>query len=324
MRFFPLLLPILAACAHAAEPAARREQIEKDLVLKVELTSPPVISVGGQVDAKVELRNESGSLSYPVVRPGDGSSDGRREPHVYFTATVRTEDGRTKPAEDCLLGRCGNYDMRWQEDVMELAPKASLALEEYTPPHVKFLFQEAGIVSLVAHYDYRGDGKRGRTPPSLQGLPAFSLSSAPVEIRVERPLDLVVTAKDLSKLRGSFKLSEVLNIKLVNRSGKDLLWNLSDEKAELRFTLFLQKNKLVRVPSLMARGVMDTGKLELKAGGELVVAGKGVLMSGLDEQVELSDVALACNRLRLGVSMGSRSMILSNEIAVPPPKKKGK
>lgn len=316
VRFSLLLFPIAAACLNAAEPDPLREQIEKDLVLKLELTSKPVIDAGGLVEGKLEIQNQSRELSHAVVRPGDGSSDGRRGPHVYYTATIRTDDGKSKPLEKLMVGRCGNFDMHWQNDVVDLKPAASLALEDWVPqPEHTFAFQEAGIVTLIAHYDYgTGFRRRGTIPPSLQGVPAFTLSSSPVEIRVERPLDVVVTPRNLPKLGGKFKIGEVVEIKLVNRSGKDISWNLSDGKAELAITVLVGKGGLNLRPRASGRAALDSGKLELKAGEELVVAGKRGTLPGLEEELELSSTG-SLDRLQIGIGAGTRPVILSKPIA---------
>lgn len=164
------------------------EQIEQDLVLQVELETPRTITPGGRIDLDVFLVNESAQHEYPVVKMGDGSEVGWREPHVYFTASRKGNDGAWKDVPPAKYGRCGVYDPDWQKDIVQLGPGDNINLEWLPPPSLMLDLREPGLVRLYVHYQYgAGTSTRGQTPVNLggmAGIPAFEVVSAPVEIEI--------------------------------------------------------------------------------------------------------------------------------------------
>src|SRR5688572_4357625 len=108
MRTTLAVLSVFFACADltAAERALSRQQIEKDLALQVVLKSPTTIQVGEHVDVSIVLRNLSPDTGYSIITPGDGSETGWREPYVYFTATLDTGNGISKPVPAARYARC--------------------------------------------------------------------------------------------------------------------------------------------------------------------------------------------------------------------------
>jgi hypothetical protein len=89
-------------------------------------------------------------------------------------------------------------------------------------------FQEPGRVRLFAHYRYDAGASRNAVaaqPPvgdAVVGIPAFELLSKPVEFSVVRPLDIVVTAKAPLPIQTKKRLSEIVDIQLVNRSNRPI------------------------------------------------------------------------------------------------------
>src|SRR5436309_11581542 len=105
-------------CAASYRPLP--QQIQDDLKLELELKGDPEIYPGSYPGFEVRLVNRSKWSTHPVVRPGDGSQEGRREPHVYFTATVDRGDGRPIPVPPENYGYCGLFKWAWVQDAIEL------------------------------------------------------------------------------------------------------------------------------------------------------------------------------------------------------------
>lgn len=175
--------------ALAGRPGPTKEQIERDLVLKVELKTAKPTASGERIELDVFLVNDSEQNTYPVVKSGDGSEVGWREPHVYFTASRKKSDGTWEDVPPAGYGRCGLYDPDWQKDVVRLGPGDNIKLEWLPPPSVMLDLRKPGLVRLYVHYRYgRGASTRGQTPQTpvnlggMEGLPAFEIVSAPIEI----------------------------------------------------------------------------------------------------------------------------------------------
>lgn len=209
----------------AQSPTAFRAQIESDLAIEARL--PKVVEVGESVQPEINLINRSGHASYLIVKPGDGSGIGWREPHVYYSAEIDLGDGRWQPVPRKPIGRCGVYDSDWQKDIVELKPGEKLPINTWLPtPDMTLDLLQPGKMRLYAHYAYNG-GKADKTRKDelaqidvgkMKGVPAFELTSAPVEFELTRPLELVIEAKAPLRLGKTKYLSEVLTIHLTNRS----------------------------------------------------------------------------------------------------------
>jgi hypothetical protein len=195
------------------------------------------------VDA--ELINQGWSRRW-VVRPGDGSEMGWREPYVYFTAQreVLPEVWEDVPKGD--ISRCGNYDDAWDKDTTPLDPGRSMSLTErwYLTPETALDLAEPGRVRIVAHYQYRrGAGSSWRydprvsVPDELRGTPAFEVVSEPVEVRIVRPLEAVLTVKGALRVDGATAIGSELDLSLVNRSGEAIPLPGKGEEANIFFEL---------------------------------------------------------------------------------------
>jgi hypothetical protein len=223
MKRVVLLLVILAAGCAAGEDAPTANRPSHGLTLRVRMLSPRLVMAGHVPTFEVTLANDSTTESFRVVKPGDGSELGWREPHVHWTGTIDRGDGRPVPLPVPNLGRCKLFDTDWDKDFLRLDPGDELTLD-YEP---LLDFQMAGTVRLQARYDYdAGHGPNSRTgwkppyPLNMGGVEPFSVVSETVEFEIYRPLDLTFRAKSAAKVGRASKLDDLFELRLVNRSGK--------------------------------------------------------------------------------------------------------
>ena len=125
-----------------------KAEIEADLRLEVTWTGPKVIEVGDRLPVSASLVNDSKTTTHPVVKVGDGSELGWREPFVYWTATIDRGDGKPIEVPKQRYRRCGLFDYDWPKDVVALRPFETLPVDV----HPLLEFQQAGRVRLQAHY----------------------------------------------------------------------------------------------------------------------------------------------------------------------------
>lgn len=158
------------------------------LSLRAELDAASPIDAGQRIPIEAKIVNVSDE-AVPVVAPGDGSSVGWREPHLFFTVT--RVDGRAVRELD--FSRCGNYDEDWSDEVRSLAPGASLELGLPVADSY-FDLQTPGKYAIEVHYRYaQGRTSKGPStavPSSMKGVPAFELVSNKVMVDVVRALEV--------------------------------------------------------------------------------------------------------------------------------------
>lgn len=214
----------------AEELAADRQAIERDLEIKLTALKSEV-RAGEAIPLKAELVNR-GLTERWLVAPRDGSSMGWREPYVFYKVEHEVEPGVWEPAPTESFSRCGNYAVRWDEDLTALPPGGAMPLErEILPLEYGFDMHKSGRYRITAHYNYRGGaGGRGLyafgehvpIPAELQGMPSFEVASAPVEVTVVRPIDLEVTFKAPLVITPSTPVDSVLDVTLTNGLRIDL------------------------------------------------------------------------------------------------------
>jgi hypothetical protein len=225
-RSWLVLLALLAASlAHAEDGPPTAADIERDLVLEATLATPGTIQPGQPVRVTSRIVNRSKTHIYKLVRPGDGSESGWREPHVFYRAQAVGPRGVRKPVAERQLGRCGLFDADWHKGVVSLAPGESLVLTDWMPAaHHVLDFQQSGPVELRLHYRYtRGQsGKGGRPSESPDGtgpmgnVPAFELVSAPVRFSVTRLIDIRLEVTGTLTVGRVARLSDVLRLHVEN------------------------------------------------------------------------------------------------------------
>jgi len=342
------VLSMILVCVrmNAAERGVSRQQVEKDLALQLALKSPTTIQVGEHVDVNIVLRNQSYDTAYPVVASGDGSEAGWREPYIYFTATLDIGNGVSKPVPPAFYARCGNFDRNWQKDARVLEPGEELPLDiGSSRPSTMLKFEEPGHVRLVAHYSYRA-GIVARSANQvvvaglMAGVPAFELVSAPVEFDVIRLLDLVLTVKAPLPVKAKAKISDLFDIRLVNRSKQPVEISSPTISADARLSFEIDIGGWR--PSLDTGGwrpSLDTGgwrpsldtqkstygeKITLKPTEEVAVLGAGSFANGLDGTWEYPVPGTIKVRARFYVSTWRPApVILSNWVEIRAIENKG-
>jgi hypothetical protein len=199
--------------------------IARDLKLVAASESGRTIEAGTSPWVNLTLVNTSKTFTYPVVKFGDGSEEGLRDPYVYFTAEQLTVDGKWVPMEPSHPGRCGLYDWDWPKDVVDLKPGEQLGVG-FSLFGQQYDYQYPGRVRLTGHYEYRaGAAFTGKPWPEadrgrMRGVPVFKLASGPVEFEVVRPLDVRLRVKQPLKVGVDARVSDVIEVTVTNTSDK--------------------------------------------------------------------------------------------------------
>lgn len=171
-----------------------RADIERELVLEVTLRSPQVIRPGGAIAVQVALRNRSSERTHHVVKPGEGSALGWREPHMFYTAKMDEGDGLWTDVPEASVGQCATFDFDWRDDVVALAPGDVLELDSWVDsPDMALALDVPGKARIVLHYAYRPSvDKRSRVQLSgpIAAVPDYELRSAPIEIDIKSDVDV--------------------------------------------------------------------------------------------------------------------------------------
>jgi hypothetical protein len=285
-----VLLGTVSAPLWVARPippaeAPTKERIEADLRLRVELRGPKTVPAGTRPWPSVTLVNTSRNVAHRVVKPGDGSEVGWREPYVYWTATLDRGDGRPVPVPDSDYVRCGLFDWGWPKDTVLLGARGELPLD-FEP---LLEFQQAGRVRLRAHYAYHGGGgprSRSRVPPDrigqLAGVPAFEIISDPVEFDVVRPLDVRVQVKRALTAGVAVRLSDLIEVTLVNQSREPVECASPTLHADARLGLEIEGEFGGWRPALPEQGSTYGVRRVLKPGEAVPLLGRGDFANGLD------------------------------------------
>jgi len=172
--------------------------------------------------------------------------------------------------------------------VVELWPGKSIELKEWlAPPEMALELQQPGKVRLHVHYRYRGgitgkDPKTGKTfdTGKMRGMPAFELVSKPVEFEVLRPLDVVVSVKKPLKANTPTRLSEILDVKLVNRSKGGIHVTAPTLSGDARLTFEIEADGAA--PTLSEQDQPYGKKQLLNPGDEAAILGDAPLANGID------------------------------------------
>jgi len=211
-----------------------RADVERDLELKVRRTNGDPFERDRDPQFQVILGNRSKTTSYPVVLSGDGSEPGWREPHAWYTIERKTSAGVWGVPGTLPFGRCGMYDEDWSKDVVTLAPGQEIVLPWFRFYSVWDL-EDATDVRIVAHYAYGDHAKDpAKVPPALHGMPAYTLSSSPLELAVEEPLVLEVTLKGALPTGPDAALAPAVDVVAFNRSSKPVPIAAADQGSSLR------------------------------------------------------------------------------------------
>lgn len=261
------------------------DRLRADLRLEVSPAKLGPVQAGTRVWPTATLVNTSPTVGHLVVVPSGGSEVGWREPHVYWTATIDRGDGKPVPVPEDRYARCGHFDSDWQKDVVRLGPGGRLPLGWLYPPLIDF--QQAGRVQLRAHYSYRGTGgkRADPLPPArlgrMAGVPAFEIVSDPLVFEVVRPLDVRVTVKRPLKAKQEVRLSDLLVVQLVNRSGEPVECSSPTLSGDARLRLEIEA-RYGWHPELDSRSAGGGVRRKLAPGGAVPLLGPGEFPNGLD------------------------------------------
>jgi len=267
-----------------------KEMAERDLALEVELQSAKTIGPGEPIGLRVSLKNQSKETTYPVVKPGDGSEIGWREPYVFFTAKRQSDENKWENVPKASYGRCGLFDSNWQKDIVTLKPNESIELKDWlsAPSHMLEI-QKAGRVRIYVHYRFtRGTLQKGKPakveslPKSMKDIPTFELVSDPVELYVLRPLDVRVKVKSPLKAKKKTKLSEILDIQLSNCSMEPITASSPSISADARLRLEIKGKMPGWRPTLTAQKSTYGIKKDLEPRESVSLLGPSEFANGMD------------------------------------------
>lgn len=224
--FFLLVLMLPPSVVIAEEPK-QEKPIEKDLVLSAKLKSADTIQPGEEIEISLLLTNSSKSATHRVIKPGDGSEAGWREPHIRFSVEYLEANGQLTDAPQTRYGRCGIFDPYWTKDFTDLAPSETLDLNHWlTPVNNFYEFQKPGKYQIRAHYDYRARSllakDKAQLPEPVRDIPVFQVTSAPVMLNVERPLDVRLKVKSELIVDQAIRLTDLFDVTLVNVSDRNI------------------------------------------------------------------------------------------------------
>ena len=195
------------------------------LALGLKSKTPSRIEPGQPIELVPSIRNTSKTSPHAAVLSGDGSERGWREPHVWYSGFVDAGDGCWHPLPPRVIPGCGMYDEDWSDEVVQLAPGASAALEWLPSPATTLDIPSEGHVRIFLHYAYRQgktdrDGDEGHDLGAMEGTEAFELVSNPIEVELHQPLKLALTARTHRGLGNVSKLSDLVSLRLENTSSK--------------------------------------------------------------------------------------------------------
>jgi hypothetical protein len=283
----PAAINVLTA-AWAGDPPPQ-PPIAGDVKLVATYGGPTTIGPQQGVTVRLKLVNTSKTESHCIVIPGDGSNVGWREPHVFYTGQIRQSDGAWKALATRRLLRCGLFDADWQKDVVQLKPGGELAIDKWLiGPTEQLYYQQAGKTRLFAHYKYSA----GRTAKSgelneqsntgrMGDAPPFELISNPIELTVERPLDVVVRQRQPLIANLEMRLSDVLEVKLANRTAKPVEAVAPTLHAGSRLQLLLDA-EFGWGPTIDRQGAQYGGRFTLSPGESVPLLGPGHTANELD------------------------------------------
>ncbi len=212
---FPTWWMCVAALAsppsRAADPVPpTKEQLERALVARLEWVGRPVLNSWECPGLHVSFENVHPDTAFFMVKPGDGSMDGRREPTFRLEVEQQSVDGEWTAGPGQFTGGCGVYDANWLDEIIELKPGQRAEVGEWT--YYPFgQWQRAGPHRVRLHYEFDArpayasfgsDLNIGFGP--MTGYPAFTILSEYVEFEVRFPLTISIAwngaAADLTPL----------------------------------------------------------------------------------------------------------------------------
>jgi hypothetical protein len=175
-------------------PPGLAQKLKLEISLKHGLAA---FEVGQRVEITAKIRNISRE-PIAIVLPGDGSSEGWREPHLTFAGTIDAGQGVQPLTGAHSLGRCGLFDSNWHDEVVTIPPGGEQPLGDWIPaPSDRLAMQEPGRISFSLRYAYTaGADAKDFNPGAMTDTPAFELVSNTLQIQRNRSLVLSVRPRD--------------------------------------------------------------------------------------------------------------------------------
>ncbi len=318
IRCFVLLSLVTAGCASAVDESPAPEPADKGLVLRVEMKSPKILLAGQRPEFAIKLVNESRERTFRVVQPGDGSESGWREPYVHWTGTIDRGDGRPVPVPGWDGIRCKLFANEWDKDFVDLGPGDELPVE-FEP---EMDFQWAGKVRLQAHYEYsagRGSLSKSRLEPhqlvNMRDIEPFSIASEPVEFEITRPVDLQVHVKKPMTIGRIHQVSDILDVRLVNRTNKAIAYDASYSSANLHL---LVDRRCDSRPDCKTDSIDPDYPRSIPAGATVSLMSPNLYAGGFDGtwRVDTEETIRMC-ALCVTDFNGTRCELLSDWVEIP-------
>jgi hypothetical protein len=234
MSVLPALMALIVLAVPPTPEHTTVEVIQADLRLELSYDGPEEIDPWQPLQMTLAIRNASETTPHPVVMPGDGSWFGWREPSMTFEwqSFDPGEAGWTPIPRD-MIGRCGNYDAEWRDEVVVIDPGGSADLAGWTPSARQGAHLSGhDRVRVRARYAYGARSPENATrlagapvpegpmPASAFGpmgyTPPFVLTSEWVELAVRPALSLSCRQVRPVPMRGSIDLLEHFEVTLTN------------------------------------------------------------------------------------------------------------
>ncbi|MDI3290318.1 hypothetical protein [Polyangium sp. 15x6] len=189
-------------CAQFADlhPHLKRSpggRVERDLTLRATLLGASTVRPGQPIRLDLSLRNDSTTISYPVLTLTRGESDDSHGGDPQMTLFVEWDRGdgtfcvpKTSPASM----RCGNDSADPTEPrIVELSPGQELPLRRaWTPSSIVEPSRE-GRLRMFMLYQYSGRcEEEPETPEAAERLrrlcemPPYTLVAGPIEVTIAR------------------------------------------------------------------------------------------------------------------------------------------
>lgn len=191
------------------------------LVLELGLADAARSESGRSPRFTARLHNP-GSAPHKAVLSGDGSASGAREPRIWWTGEYDLGDGTWRPMIKQAMPACGMFDENWHDEIVTIAPGVTTSLGDWIgAPDYTHNINDPGKYRVQLHYAYTAGrvAPDGFVPGDMAGVPAFELTSAPVEFTVFRPLELISRTRPAEA--APRRLSDVLTLEIVSASAED-------------------------------------------------------------------------------------------------------
>jgi hypothetical protein len=116
----------------------------------------------------------------------------------------------------------------------------------------------------------------------MKGVPAFEVVSAPVEFEVVRPLDLVVRVRRPLKAHVETRLSDLLEVTLINNSDQRVEVSSPTLYGDAQLGVEMDGQLGGWAPRVSEQRTQEGMRKVLKPGERVPVLGKGEFANGLD------------------------------------------